>query len=150
MMRVAIVATDNIIVIDGEVASTDCAMLREDGISAVQWNEDGGHIEYDRHAKPNEIIDDFTPYQRYIDEAVWPEKPEPTPQPAEPKQQEPIMVAMPRPAPLEQMLFDYGNRLLALEGKPTIALEEFLAAWDEANTAYSAACQDVIRTAVQQ
>lgn len=46
--------------------SSDCAELRAQGISAVQWDGKEGHIEYIGHKKPNEMITSFTRFQKYF------------------------------------------------------------------------------------
>ena len=66
-MRVAIVATDNIVVVDGVFCRSDCSALVMEGKSAVQWYGANGEVEFTDHAKPNEAITDFSPYQSYVD-----------------------------------------------------------------------------------
>jgi hypothetical protein len=76
--RVSINCLDDTIVVDGESLLIDCSGLRAAGISAVQWDGDAGHIEYIKHAKPNEAIEDFDAYLSFVDDAY------PRPQPAPP------------------------------------------------------------------
>jgi hypothetical protein len=93
-MRVAIITTDNIIVIDGVPHRTDCADLVAQQISAVQWYETEGEVEYIGHAKPNEKITDFTAFQTYVDNATElnPEPFNPALDSFEPKTMEDILV----------------------------------------------------------
>jgi hypothetical protein len=135
-MRVTILAGDGFIVVDSRGGTTDCAELLAQGISAVQWYDDTGEIEFVGHSQPNEAITDFAPFQKYVDNAVWPAEPKPIEQPAETG---PIVFTAPSPTPIEQWMFDCQNRVLALEGKPPISLEEFLASWVAMNEAYAAA-----------
>lgn len=74
-MRVSILAADNIIQNDGKTYTSDCSQLITDGISAVQWHDDWGEVEYttnlaDNTRKPNERITDFAPFQSYVDKAA--------------------------------------------------------------------------------
>ncbi|MBR0879603.1 hypothetical protein ACVMGC_001001 [Bradyrhizobium barranii subsp. barranii] len=65
-MRVSIVVPDNILVVDGTPMKSDCAELGVQDIHAVQWFDDHGEVEYGDH---NETIDDFAPFQIYVDNA---------------------------------------------------------------------------------
>lgn len=87
-MHVSINSTDNTLVLDGVGMRTDCANLRADHISAVQWYGDKGEVEYFRHAQPNELIDDFAPYQQYVANA----RPFPEPEPLTPEQFERLQI----------------------------------------------------------
>jgi hypothetical protein len=69
-MRASIVAADNIVVVDGVSLISDCSALLADGVSAVQWYNDKGEVEHVGHVLPNKAIDDLSPYQIYIDQAV--------------------------------------------------------------------------------
>jgi hypothetical protein len=81
-MRATIAVSDNIVVVDGVAMKSDCSELAAQQISAVQWYDTEGEVEYARHAKPNEKITDFAPYQIYIDNADPLVPPEPTIVPA--------------------------------------------------------------------
>jgi hypothetical protein len=74
-MRVSINSIDNTIVVDGKGMTVDCAGLRAEEISAVQWHGDHGEIEFIGHKKYNQTIDDFSRFQVYVDRA------EPFPEP---------------------------------------------------------------------
>jgi hypothetical protein len=82
MTRVSIIADDDSIVIDRVAKIVDCAKLREAKISAVQWYDDHGEIEYARHAKPNKTFDSFEEFQSLVDDA----KPVPSPKPPTPQE----------------------------------------------------------------
>lgn len=69
-MRMAIIATDNLVYRDNEARQCDCAELRAKGISAVQWNGKNGEIEYVGHKKPNENITKFSAFQKFIDRSM--------------------------------------------------------------------------------
>ena len=72
-MRVSINTRDNQVFADGKMHGADCSELLSKGITAVQWDGSAGEIEFVGHAKPNENIEDFSPYQKYVDAAVpWP------------------------------------------------------------------------------
>jgi hypothetical protein len=79
--RVSIISTDHNIVIDGVGMKTDCAELLADQISAVQWEDGAGHIEFVRHVRPNEMIDDFSPFEKYVEAAYAPQPLNPPPVP---------------------------------------------------------------------
>jgi hypothetical protein len=74
-VRVSIHSTDNTIYIEGKAMRTDCSALREEHISAVQWYEDKGEIEYFGHKKPNMEIDSFDVVRPFVERA------QPFPQP---------------------------------------------------------------------
>lgn len=71
-MRVTIVRSDNIVIVDGKPLRVDCSSVNAD-IHAVQWSDTVGEIEYetgaggDRH--PNAVITDISPFQPIID--LW-------------------------------------------------------------------------------
>jgi hypothetical protein len=69
-MRVTIHAIDNIVYINNEVRNSDCAELLAEGVRAIQWDNKNGILEYVGHKKPNEVITDFAPYQKYIDQST--------------------------------------------------------------------------------
>jgi hypothetical protein len=69
-MRVAILAESNIVVVDGDARSCDCAELVVQQISAVQWDGEKGHVEFAGHYKLNEDIADFAPFQPYLDQGT--------------------------------------------------------------------------------
>jgi hypothetical protein len=102
-MRVSIVVPDDIVVIDGVANIIDCKELRGHGIHAIQWYEDYGDIEFERHAKPNEIMHDLKMIETLVEMA----KPIPSPKP-------------PTPAELTEM----HNRLL-------IEYPDWRRPWDE-------------------
>ncbi|UEM11749.1 hypothetical protein J4G43_046080 [Bradyrhizobium barranii subsp. barranii] len=81
-MRATIVVSDNIVVVDGEPMKSDLSELAAQQVSAVQWYDTEGEVEYARHVKPNEAITDFAPFQIYIDNADPLAPPEPTIVPA--------------------------------------------------------------------
>jgi hypothetical protein len=81
-MRASIIAEDNIVVVDGKGMSSDCSGLIATDIRVVQWYSDKGEVEYIGHVSPNKLIDDFSPYQIYIDQA----EPMPEPEPMTPEQ----------------------------------------------------------------
>lgn len=64
-MRVSIINVDQTIVIDGVALRFPFVLDRD--IHAVQWNEDHGEIEYKDPSVPNEVIEDFSPFQYIID-----------------------------------------------------------------------------------
>jgi len=68
-MRIAILVDDNIVVTNRVPQRSDCSSLAAEGISAVQWDGEKGHVEFAGHIKPNEEISDFAPFQPYIDKA---------------------------------------------------------------------------------
>jgi hypothetical protein len=70
-MRVTILADDNQVYVEGHALKVDLTGLEED-IHAVQWYGSVGEVEYkhDQIAntrEPNERIDDFSPYQVFVD-----------------------------------------------------------------------------------
>ncbi|MET3969080.1 hypothetical protein [Bradyrhizobium sp. S3.9.1] len=81
-MRATIAVSDNIVIEDGVPMRSDCTALAAQQISAVQWYGTEGEVEHAKHAKPNEVITDFAPYQIYIDNADPLVPPEPTIVPA--------------------------------------------------------------------
>ena len=75
-MQVAIHAQSNQVFVEGVFNEVDCAALVEQNIHAVQWRDDHGEIEFRsvylpdekrEHRDPNQPIDDFSPYQSYVD-----------------------------------------------------------------------------------
>jgi hypothetical protein len=81
-MRVSIVAPDDTVVINGVASILDCKELRAQGIHAIQWYEDHGEVEFERHAKPNEIMHDL----EMIETLVGMAKPIPSPKPPTPEE----------------------------------------------------------------
>lgn len=81
-MRISINSTDDIVVVDGTAMRSDCTALRIASTSAVQWYGSDGDVEYAGHVRPNQRIDDFSPYQVYVDNAVPLQPPEPALNPA--------------------------------------------------------------------
>lgn len=67
--RVSIIVEDGLIVVNGVELRTDTTDLVNEQKHAVQWYGDHGEVEYIDHAKPNETITDFAPYQVYVDNA---------------------------------------------------------------------------------
>jgi hypothetical protein len=67
-MRLTIIVTDNIVVIDGQSETVDLTSMSE-GVRTVQWDEDAGHVEYYNlgEHQPNEEIDNIDDYQWVID-----------------------------------------------------------------------------------
>jgi hypothetical protein len=70
-MNATIVRPDNIVVVDGLGLAVDCSDL-DPVISVVQWGGTAGHIEYVNppyasEFKTNTLINDFAPYQKYVD-----------------------------------------------------------------------------------
>lgn len=68
-MRVSIIAADNLIYIDGEAHDCDCSGLLASGVSAVQWHDGQGEVEFVGHVEPNEMITNFEPFQAFVDKA---------------------------------------------------------------------------------
>jgi hypothetical protein len=75
-MRATIVVDDNKVIVDGVGCSVDCSALVAENKHAVQWHDTVGEVEFKTNfdpvtkiasRQPNEIIEDFTPYQSYID-----------------------------------------------------------------------------------
>jgi hypothetical protein len=65
-MRVTIIKSDKTVSVDGDPRVID-ALIDLPGISAVQWYDDYGEIEYEGHSQPNRRFFDLAPYQRFID-----------------------------------------------------------------------------------
>jgi hypothetical protein len=76
-MRVTIVIPDNMVNVDnGTFRTVDCSALATEGKHAVQWYDSYGMVEFksgfDQERKiptraPNQYIEDFAPYQSYVD-----------------------------------------------------------------------------------
>jgi hypothetical protein len=81
-MRVSIQVADDIVVIDRVAKQVDCAPLRSNRISAIQWYGDHGEIEFERHHKPNEVFHSFEEFQSLVTAA----KPIPSPKPPTPQE----------------------------------------------------------------
>lgn len=73
-MRVTIVKDDDIVIVDGEGFTVDCAKLPAD-FHALQWNGFAGEVEYRKtlcahcgvsSKKGNLVISDLAPYQAYV------------------------------------------------------------------------------------
>jgi hypothetical protein len=135
-MRAIIIAEDNNVLVDGEPQTVDCSALLADNIRAVQWYDTFGEVEYvgtfvdapvldaetneptgetvkQPHREPNLPITDFTPYQQYVD--AWQAEKSKPPAPLPPA---------PKFVPAPEFL-DMQNRLLKLEGKQPMTVEEF-------------------------
>lgn len=76
-MQVTIVKEDNTVVVDGVARAVDCSSLPA-GVHAVQWDGESKHGEVEfivtrcphcsaRSKRGNALINDFTPYQVYVD-----------------------------------------------------------------------------------
>jgi hypothetical protein len=70
-MRVVIIPEDNRVSVEGQSEKVDLSTLDED-IHVVQWYGTVGEVEYKHdyvaNTKANNIrIDDFAPYQKYVD-----------------------------------------------------------------------------------
>ena len=70
-----IIKDDNAVVIDGVHHKVDCGALPAD-FHALQWTDLEGEIEHRmmrcdhcgaRSKKPNQVISDLAPYQKYVD-----------------------------------------------------------------------------------
>ena len=77
-MRLTIIPSDSMVLVDGRGLELDLTGYSQlDGLRAVQWDEDRGHIEFDNHRadpadfKHNENITDIDAYQDII--AAWEE-----------------------------------------------------------------------------
>jgi hypothetical protein len=75
-MRLTIIPSDGMVLVDGRACKLDLTGYSQlDGLRAVQWDEDLGHIEFDnRRATPadykhNENITDIDAYQDIV--AAW-------------------------------------------------------------------------------
>jgi hypothetical protein len=75
-MRVTIIRDDNVVLVNGEGYTVDCKDLPAD-FHALQWDGVGGEIEYSmivcdhcktRSKKPNAMVTDLAPYQKYVDQ----------------------------------------------------------------------------------
>lgn len=83
-MRIAIIAEDSRVSIEGQSERVDLSTLDEE-VHAVQWYGTVGEVEYKHDyiantKKNNERIDDFTPYQKFVDAwMVEAKKPLPVP-----------------------------------------------------------------------
>ncbi len=72
-MRVTIIKDDNVVMVGGAARTVDCSSLPAD-FHALQWYDMTGEVEFaatfeDRgwHKKPNQLIKDLSPYQKYVD-----------------------------------------------------------------------------------
>jgi hypothetical protein len=69
-MRVIIIAEENRVSIEGQSETVDLSTLDED-IYVVQWYGTFGEIEYfnapGAKVKANKPIDDFSPFQKFVD-----------------------------------------------------------------------------------
>jgi hypothetical protein len=75
-MRLTIVTSDNVVLVDKEMRKVDCTKFKElEGVHAVQWNGLTGHIEFVNenptqfNYKLNEPIEDIERFQSVI--AAW-------------------------------------------------------------------------------
>jgi hypothetical protein len=61
-----------VVLVGGIAQKIDCSELVAEGIHAIQWYNDRGEIEFintfGTAIKANELFDDFTPYQKYVDQ----------------------------------------------------------------------------------
>jgi hypothetical protein len=72
-MRVTIIADDSHVYVEGQPERVDLSTLDEE-IHVIQWYGTIGEIEYktdyiENTRKPNERIEDFAPYQKFVD--LW-------------------------------------------------------------------------------
>lgn len=69
-MRVSIIPADGIVIVEGAAEKVDLSSM-DQSIHAVQWFTDVGEIEYfrDEKRRGNEAIDDFSPFQQFVD--LW-------------------------------------------------------------------------------
>jgi hypothetical protein len=70
-MRVTIIAEDNRVNVEGQSETVDLSTL-DDNIHVIQWYGTVGEVEYkydyiNSGKKPNELIEDFSPYQKFVD-----------------------------------------------------------------------------------
>jgi hypothetical protein len=121
-MRATIVVDDNVVLIDGEAETVDCSALVAENVHAVQWYGTWGEVEHrtviNDEAKafsrqPNEVIDDLSPYQQYLDAWQVEKNSPPDPPPPPPKY-------VPPPE-----LLDLYNKILKLEGKNPVTSDEY-------------------------
>jgi hypothetical protein len=72
-MRVTIIVEENRVNVEGFSQEVDCSTLYDADIHAVQWYGDHGEVEYWHPPgvtvglKPPLKIDDFAPYQKFVD-----------------------------------------------------------------------------------
>jgi hypothetical protein len=75
-MRATILAEEALVIVDGKPLIVNCDELRATDIHAVQWYDNFGEIEFKTYwlhsekrwdRKPNEIIEDFSEFQIYVD-----------------------------------------------------------------------------------
>ena len=69
-MRVTIVVDDNLVIVDGEPHRVNCYELIAEDIHAVQWYHNKGEVEhrtYEKHRQPNEDIDSFKKFEKFVD-----------------------------------------------------------------------------------
>jgi D-alanyl-D-alanine carboxypeptidase len=79
-MRVSIIPADNMVVIDGKAMFADLKVLRGRNVSAVQWFDRRGEVEFVGHAQQNQVITSLKMFQEFIDLARTPPDPRsPTP-----------------------------------------------------------------------
>lgn len=67
-MRVTVIRDDGVIGINGVFRNADLSGMPE-GVRAIQWNEDSGHVEYDDPQIPNLMFDTIEAVQSFID--IW-------------------------------------------------------------------------------
>jgi hypothetical protein len=79
-MRVTVIREDGVIGINGVFRRVDLSEMLE-GIRAIQWNENSGHVEYDDYQIPNLMIDTIEAVQSFI--TLWEQAAPPPPSAAE-------------------------------------------------------------------
>ena len=120
-MRIAIIPTRNVVLVDGKPHDVDCSML-DQSIHAIEMGDKRGVIEYtnDRfvgpdHYRPNEVFTDFSQYQPLVD--AWQAAEVTPPQPPQPlvHPDPPIIEPLPRPPipPEIQAIIDNNKIYLA-------------------------------------
>jgi hypothetical protein len=71
-MRVSIIPTDGVVVVEGQAEAVDCSAVAAD-VHAVQWYGALGEVEFiyvpGEQFRCNEVITDFAPYQSIVD--LW-------------------------------------------------------------------------------
>jgi len=79
-MRVTIIPSDNVVIVDGEAKTPiDLSFMKD--VHAVQWYETWGEVERvgENHQHTNERITSLAPYQQALD--LWTNWVEPAPKP---------------------------------------------------------------------
>jgi len=78
-MRLIIIKDDGVVGVDGVFRAVDLSTLG-DGIRALEWIENTGHVEY--YEGPNTDLDSITDFQSFID--LWTAAAPPAPEPPTP------------------------------------------------------------------